>query len=178
MTQPRSLCEISLHSCLTVSHDANLNSGAGGATLGPRCPGGVALVESQEVGATHHLPPLQPLWRPQNQQKRCRWGFHHALQPAVQPEVFGSPHEAYGLLLTGVQAHSALCCTMTLCSLGHIHHMSRTLFTANVFSNSHLTGCMLTLCFKDFAAWACACIGPCVTKHSTFTLSHCCDVQM
>jgi len=115
MTQPCSRFETSLHSCLTVSHDSILNSAAGGATLRPRCPGGMALVESQEVGAAHHLPPLQPLRRPQNQQKRRRWGLHHALQPAVQSEVFGSPHEAYGLLLTGVQAHSVLCCTMKPC---------------------------------------------------------------
>ncbi len=115
MTQPRSRFEISLHFCLTVSHDSVLSSGAGGATLRPRCSGGVALVESQEVGAAHHLPPLQPLWGPQNQQKRRRWGFHHALQSAVQSEIFGSPHEAYGLLLTGVQAHSVLCCTVKPC---------------------------------------------------------------
>ncbi len=84
----------------------------------------MALVESQEVGAAHHLPPLQPLRRPQNQQKRRRWGLHHALQPAVQPEVSGGPHEAYGLLLTGVQAHSMLCCIVklaSLCSSGRVH---------------------------------------------------------
>ena len=115
MTQPCSRYETSLHSCLTVSHGAHLHCGAGGATLGPRCSGGVALVESQEVGAAHHLPPLQPLWRPQNQQKRRRWGFYHALQSAVQSEVSGGPHEAYGLLLTGVQAHCVLCCTVKAC---------------------------------------------------------------
>ena len=116
--------EISLHSCLAVSHVSVLNTGAGGATVRPRCPGSMALVESQEVGAAHHLPPLQPLRRPQNQQKRRRWGLHHALQPAVQPEVSGGPHEAYGLLLTGVQAHSMLCCTVklaSLCSSGRVH---------------------------------------------------------
>ncbi len=107
--------EISLHSCLVVSHDSVLKNGAGGATLRPRCQGSMALVESQEVGAAHHIPPLQPLWRPQNQQKRRRWGFHHALQPAVQSEVSGGPHEAYRLLLTGVQAHCVLCCSMTSC---------------------------------------------------------------
>ena len=106
---------MSSHSCLLVLHFSILNSGAGGATLRPRRSGGVAVVESQEVGAAHHLPPLQPLWRPQNQQKRRRWGFHHALQPAVQSEVFGGPYEAYGLLLTGVQAQSMLCCTMKAC---------------------------------------------------------------
>lgn len=155
MTQPRSRFEISLESCLTVPHDSILNSAAGGATLRPRCPGGMALVESQEVGAAHHLSPLQPLRRPQNQQKRRRWGFHHALQPAVQSEVSGGPHEAYGLLLTGVQARSVLCCTIKHCIsvlIGPYPLDFWSFIHGQCVGNSDLTICMLMLCTLEFAA--------------------------